>query len=77
MSFPELPQPLDAALTARGYTALTAVQASVIEPETRGRDLIVSARTGSGKTVAFGLAIGLDVLADGGEFPPAGAPLAL
>ena len=77
MSFPELPTPLDAALTQRGYTALTAVQASVIEPETRGRDLVVSARTGSGKTVAFGLAIGLDVLADGGAFPPAGAPLAL
>ena len=77
MSFPELPTPLDAALTQRGYTALTAVQASVIEPETRGRDLVVSARTGSGKTVAFGLAIGLDVLVDGGAFPPAGAPLAL
>ena len=71
-----LPAPLAKALTGRGYTALTAVQAAVIEPEALGRDLVVSARTGSGKTVAFGLAMGMELLADG-QLPPAGAPLAL
>ena len=71
-----LPAPLAKALTGRGYTALTAVQAAVIEPEALGRDLVVSARTGSGKTVAFGLAMGMELLADG-SLPPAGAPLAL
>ena len=75
--FAALPAALAAALTARGYTALTAVQAAVIEPEALGRDLVVSARTGSGKTVAFGLAMGAELLGDGQALPPAGAPLAL
>jgi ATP-dependent RNA helicase DeaD len=75
--FAALPPALAAALTARGYADLTAVQAAVIEPEAAGRDLVVSARTGSGKTVAFGLAMGAELLADGQAVPPAGAPLAL
>jgi ATP-dependent RNA helicase DeaD len=45
------------ALAARGYDTLTSVQSAVIEEEAEGRDLIVSAKTGSGKTVAFGLAM--------------------
>ena len=45
------------ALAARGYDTLTSVQSEVIKEEADGRDLIVSAKTGSGKTVAFGLAI--------------------
>ncbi|MCZ8324848.1 MAG: DEAD/DEAH box helicase [Sphingomonadaceae bacterium] len=75
--FAALPAALAAALTARGYAALTAVQAAVIEPEAAGRDLVVSARTGSGKTVAFGLAMGAELLGAGQPLPPAGAPLAL
>ncbi|MEA3262855.1 MAG: DEAD/DEAH box helicase [Pseudomonadota bacterium] len=74
--FAALPAPLAAALTARGYADLTAVQAAVIEPEALGRDLVVSARTGSGKTVAFGLAMGAALLADD-QLPCAAAPLAL
>ena len=77
MPFSELPAPLCATLTARGYSAPTAVQAAVIEPEARNRDLIVSARTGSGKTVAFGLAMGVELLAENAAFPAAGAPVAL
>ena len=42
--------PLAAALTAKGYETLTAVQLAVIAPEASGRDLLVSAQTGSGKT---------------------------
>ena len=75
-----MPPALAAALTARGYAALTPVQAAVLEPEARGRDLLVSARTGSGKTVAYGLALGETLLSDallGQTAPRAGDPLAL
>ena len=77
MLFSELPTPLADALAARGYSEPTSVQAAVIQPEALGRDLVVSARTGSGKTVAFGLAIGVQLLADDAALPPPGAPLAL
>lgn len=77
MPFSGLPAPLTAALTARGYAAPTPVQAAVIEPGALNRDLVVSARTGSGKTVAFGLAMGVQLLSEAETLPPAGAPLAL
>ncbi|MCU6454405.1 DEAD/DEAH box helicase [Sphingomonas sp. A2-49] len=76
MPFSSLPPLLAEALVARGYTAPTAVQGSVIEPEAMGRDLVVSAQTGSGKTVAFGLAMAGELMADG-TLPPPGLPLAL
>lgn len=69
MSFPDLPAGLAEALTQRGYEALTPVQSAVLEPEAEGRDLVVSAQTGSGKTVAFGLAFAQQVLADDGRVP--------
>jgi ATP-dependent RNA helicase DeaD len=50
------------ALAARGYDTLTSVQSEVIKEEADNRDLIVSAKTGSGKTVAFGLAIANQLL---------------
>ena len=66
MSFPPVHPVLDAALTARGYLEPTAVQSAVLRTEAEGRDLLVSARTGSGKTVAFGLAAAsYSALADG------------
>jgi ATP-dependent RNA helicase DeaD len=49
----------------------------VLEPDAAGRDLLVSARTGSGKTVAYGLAFARDLLGDGEALPAAGEPLAL
>lgn len=67
---------LDAALITRGYLEPTEVQAAVLQPEAEGRDLLVSARTGSGKTVAFGLAAAATLLPDG-AMPPPGAPIAL
>ena len=76
MSFPDVTPLLSEALAAHGYTALTPVQTSVIAPEARSRDLVVSAQTGSGKTVAFGLAIADELLADE-KLPIAAAPLAL
>ena len=47
---------LASALTARGYAEPTPVQAAVLAADPL-RDLIVSAQTGSGKTVAYGLAL--------------------
>ena len=76
MPFSQLPPLLAEALSARGYAAPTPVQASVIEEEAHGRDLIVSAQTGSGKTVAFGLAMA-DQLLEDGKCPYTLKPLAL
>ena len=76
MSPSSLPPPLAAALAARAYAELTPVQAAVLEPEADGRDLIVSARTGSGKTVAFGLGFAAQLLTDD-ALPAPGLPLAL
>ena len=67
---------LAAALAARGYDTLTPVQSEVLKDEAQGRDLIVSAKTGSGKTVAFGLAIA-DQLLDGDAAPWTREPLCL
>ena len=64
------------ALAARGYDTLTSVQSAVIEDEAHGRDLIVSAKTGSGKTVAFGLAIAGQLL-EGDRAPWTREPLGL
>ena len=77
MPFPDLPQPISQALAERGYAEATPVQAQVLEPEAHGRDLIVSARTGSGKTIAFGLAMAADLLDDQGRAPFALGPTAL
>ncbi len=65
------------ALDARGYTDLTPVQTAVTNPELDGADLLVSAQTGSGKTVGFGLAIAPTLLGEGEAFDPADAPVAL
>ena len=51
---------LASALESRGYDKLTAVQAAVLNPDLMTSDLLVSAQTGSGKTVAFGMAMGAD-----------------
>ena len=69
--------PLAAALEAKGYASLTPVQEAVLVDEAAGRDLLVSAQTGSGKTVAFGLAIAPDLLAGAERFLFADLPQAL
>ena len=78
MSLPEtIIAPIAQALAAKGYDSLTPVQAAVIEEGADGRDLLVSAQTGSGKTVAFGMAIAPTLLGDDLILPAPGAPLAL
>jgi ATP-independent RNA helicase DbpA len=44
-------------LQALGYQAMTPIQAAGLPAALRGEDLIAQAQTGSGKTVAFGLAL--------------------
>ena len=77
MTFPSVHPALGGALAARGYSAPTPVQLAVLEGDAAGRDLLVSAQTGSGKTVAFGLAIAPTLLGEAERLPAAGAPMAL
>ncbi len=78
MPFPACNSLLLHAVEARGYDEPTSVQSAVLEEGAAGRDLLVSAQTGSGKTVAFGLAMAPEVLggSDRVSFRP-GAPAAL
>ena len=57
MSFSFAHPSLRRAIAARSYVEPTPVQAAVMAAEAEDRDLLVSAQTGSGKTVAFGLAL--------------------
>lgn len=65
------------AIERRGYTTLTPVQTAVTDAELTGKDLLVSAQTGSGKTLGFGLAIAPTLLGEDEKFGQAAAPLAL
>ena len=78
MSLPDqIPLPLKRALEAKGYAELTPVQSAMLEPDTAGADLLVSAQTGSGKTVAFGMAIADTLLAGKDTLGMAVQPMAL
>ena len=65
------------ALNKRGYTTLTPVQQAIIAPKLKDADTLVSAQTGSGKTVAFGMAIAPTLLGDNEQFSQTPSPLAL
>ena len=77
MAFPELHPSLLRALAARNYTEPTPVQEAVLRPEAAGRDLLVSAQTGSGKTAAYGLTLGETLLGEEPRFGRPKLPLAL
>ncbi|MEO9529488.1 MAG: DEAD/DEAH box helicase, partial [Roseibium sp.] len=68
---------LKAALAKRGYESLTPVQQSILTDAPEDADLLVSAQTGSGKTVAFGLALAPTLLQGEDHLGRAGAPIAL
>lgn len=76
MPFPTVHPALDRALAARGYAEPTSVQLAVTEAD-KAADLLVSAQTGSGKTVAFGLALASTLLGDADRFDRTTRPLAL
>ena len=68
---------LAGALTRHGYTTLTAVQTAVLASDAVEADFLVSAQTGSGKTVAFGLAMAQTLLGNADAFPDSTDPLAV
>jgi len=69
--------PLARALTRKGYETLTPVQEAMADPDLVGKDALVSAQTGSGKTVAFGIAMAPTMMGEAESFQRAGAPLSL
>ncbi|MCK4711271.1 MAG: DEAD/DEAH box helicase, partial [Marinosulfonomonas sp.] len=69
--------PIARALTRKGYETLTPVQVAMADPDLVGKDALVSAQTGSGKTVAFGIAIAPTIMDGAENFQRAGAPLSL
>lgn len=77
MTIEHVASPLAQALALKGYEALTSVQDAVLAEGVAGRDLLVSAQTGSGKTVAFGLAIAPEVLGGQDVLLYADKPIAL
>ena len=72
-----LPKALARTLSARGYRRLTPVQRAVLRVGPADADLLVSARTGSGKTVAYGLALARRLFEDGAGLVPSAGPRAL
>ena len=76
MPFPTTHPALARALATQGYAEPTPVQAAVLDAPA-DRDLLVSAQTGSGKTVAFGLAAAGPLLGETERFDRAYAPLGL
>jgi ATP-dependent RNA helicase DeaD len=77
LTFPTTHPALYRALAERDYKDATPVQKAVLEPDAEGRDLLVSAQTGSGKTIAYGLAIAEALLEGAETVGPAGESLAL
>ncbi|MGQ2901602.1 DEAD/DEAH box helicase [Neoaquamicrobium sediminum] len=74
---PSIHPSLASALEAKGYKNLTPVQLEMASQRYIEADLLVSAQTGSGKTVAFGIAIASSLLGSADHFGPAERPLGL
>ena len=72
-----IPAPIAKAMSDKGYENLTPVQEEVYKDDYSGLDLLVSAQTGSGKTIAFGLAIVENILSDNSFFKTPKSPEAL
>jgi ATP-dependent RNA helicase DeaD len=77
LAFRKTPAAIARALAERDYKEATPVQAAVMEADAEERDLLVSAQTGSGKTVAYGIAMAETLLEGAGTLGPAREPLAL
>ncbi len=72
-----IPSPIAKAMSDKGYKNLTPVQEEVFKDDYSGLDLLVSAQTGSGKTIAFGLAIVENILSENLFFKIPKSPEAL
>ena len=71
--FERVPLPLRQALEGRGFIELTTVQVAALDAIDGSRDLRISSQTGSGKTVALGIAIAPELIAG----TPGSGPAAL
>jgi ATP-dependent RNA helicase DeaD len=67
--FASVPPSLQPALRRKGFSSLTAVQAAVLAADDGSRDLRMSSQTGSGKTVAIGIALARALLPLAGTRP--------
>ena len=72
-----IPDVIAEAMIQRGYEKLTPVQEEVIKKNYSGLDLLVSAQTGSGKTIAFGFSIVENILGKDNYFKKSKLPQAL
>ena len=72
-----IPSAIINAMKDKGYEKLTPVQEEVGKKEYAGSDLLVSAQTGSGKTIAFGIAIVDNLTVDNQAFKTPKSPEAL
>lgn len=72
-----VPPTLAHSLRARGFTTLTPVQMAILDLPAPIGDLLISAPTGSGKTVALGLALARHILGPEGLCAPGQGPRAL
>jgi ATP-dependent RNA helicase DeaD len=73
----QIPASLRSEIVAHGYTTATPVQEKIVSPEYATGDLLVSSKTGSGKTIGFGLAIAPQLLGGANKLPPTKTPRAL
>lgn len=77
MPFTQINPALAHALENKGYTSLTPVQQAILDQGNMDQDLLVSAQTGSGKTVAYGIAMAPTLLGENTVFSTPHRPLAL
>ncbi len=77
LPFPAAHPSLQRTLAARSYVEPTAVQLAVLADDARDRDLLVSAQTGSGKTVAFGMVVAHTLLGTADRFAKPTTPRGL
>ncbi|MFT5420943.1 MAG: ATP-dependent RNA helicase RhlE [Candidatus Endobugula sp.] len=73
----DLSPDLQKALDARGYQQMTPIQKQAIIPARRGKDILASAQTGTGKTAAFAIPILQQLLDQGSHGEPSNKPRAL
>ncbi|XP_023751291.2 DEAD-box ATP-dependent RNA helicase 9, mitochondrial [Lactuca sativa] len=70
-------QEIVSALAKKGITKLFPIQRAVLEPAMQGRDMIGRARTGTGKTLAFGIPIMDKIIKHNDKYGRGRNPLAI
>ncbi|KAJ1266338.1 hypothetical protein BS78_08G143300 [Paspalum vaginatum] len=64
-------------LARKGITKLFPIQRAVLEPAMQGRDMVGRAKTGTGKTLAFGIPILDTIIRHNDKYKPGKFPLAI